>query len=571
MEDFSDDDSFKSACSAVSLSPPHRYAPPCSSPRQSSSAHSANSVCGGGHNESSSLALAESVTSLSASVLFQSAHSNLDQCGGDNVVGACFSGAAAPPAHQDMTERDGKHLSVHESSIASTEQDDKLPHTKSKKSDTNSMVKMESTSSKDSSQSNNEVMQQAPWRERPLQIKQSKSHDDPNSWRLITSRTETSRPNVTSTSFNQDVTCVCIGTERGFRIRTILPPPSGSQTSSTTNMVHQCQIPAGVTLCHMLYGTSLLAIVKTSTPRTLSLVNAWTGESLRDLHFVASVKRVEMNRRILCALAADGGLHVFNLTNLQLIRSIGCNHPSDPARAIEGLNASTAGAFFAVSNVEDELFIVCRCRKRLGWVRVYKIIEQAGIRLAPIGAFDAHNHSIARIAIGGPKGKQTLATASEKGTVIRIFDLGSTFRKLGVLLRGSSLCSMHSIAFNSDATMVASSSSNCTVHVFLLEKANGGSDAPTKKEKDKLKFVRLLPEVVSDQKEGVRSWSKIRLKSTMTLHPLSLAFLPSNQLVVLTNHGTIQRFMFDTVGKAFKVASEDALLEDSNFAYNHRT
>ena len=546
MEDFSDDDSFKSACSAESSSPPDRCAPPCSSPRQSSSAHSANdSVCGGGgHDESSSLALAESVASLSASVLFQSAHSNLDQCGGGSVVGACSSGAAAPPARQDVTERDGKHLSVHESSIACAEQDDKLPQTKSKKSDT---------------------------KERPLQIKQSKSHDDQDSWRLITSRTETFRPNVTSTSFNQDVTCVCVGTERGFRIRTILPPPSGSQTSNTTNLVHQCQIPAGVTLCHMLYGTSLLAIVKTSTPRTLSLVNAWTGESLRDLHFVASVKRVEMNRRILCVLAADGGLHVFNLTNLQLVRSIGCKHPSDPARAIEGLNASTAGAFFTMSNVEDELFIVCRCRKRLGWVRVYKIMEQAGIRLAPIGAFDAHNHSIARIAIGGPKGKQILATASEKGTVIRIFDLGSTFRKLGVLLRGSSPCSMHSIAFNSDASMVASSSSNCTVHVFLLEKANGGSDAPTKKAKDKLKFVRLLPEVVSDQKEGVRSWSKIRLESTMNLHPLSLAFLPSNQLVVLTNHGTIQRFMFDTVGKAFKVASEDALLEDSNFAYNHRT
>ena len=177
MEDFSDDDSFKSACSAVSSSPPHQHAPPCSS-----------SVCGGGgHDESSSLALAESVASLSASVLFQSAHSNLDQCGGGSVVGACSSGAAAPPARQDATERDGKHLSVNESSIACTEQDEKLPQTKSK-----------------SDQSNNEVMQ------RPLQIKQSKSHDDQESWRLITSRTETSRPNVTSTSFNQDVTCVCI-------------------------------------------------------------------------------------------------------------------------------------------------------------------------------------------------------------------------------------------------------------------------------------------------------------------------------------------------------------------------
>ena len=322
----------------------------------------------------------------------------------------------------------------------------------------------------------------------------------------------------------------------------------------------------------MLYGTSLLAIVNTATPRTLSLVNAWTGEVLRDLHFVASVQRVEMNRKIFCVLAADGQLHVFNLATLQLIKSIGVIHPSDPARGIEGPNASTAGAFFAISNVEDELFVVCRCRKRLGWVRVYRITEQMGIRLAPIGPFDAHNHSISRIAIGGPKGKQKLATASEKGTVIRIFGLGSKFGKLDVLLRGSSPCAMHSIAFNSNASLVAASSSTGTIHVFRLEDGpHTTASIGTTKEKaaHKLKLARLIPEAVSDQRDGKRSFAKIRLKSIIVSQPLSLVFLPSNQLVVLTNEGVIQRFVVDSgQGKPIQVASEDALFEDSNLTYN---
>ena len=522
MEEFSDDDSFKSACSATSIeepSSPHVHAQFSSnSPHQCAvSEHhrdDANSVAdANGHDESSSLA--ESVANLSASALFRSAHSTLDQCGNGSVM----SGKSSAKCDEDGEPRNSK-------------------------------------------------IQNAPPQRLPAkQLSQLRANSDKDSWRLITSRTETSRPTVSSTSFNQDASCVCIGTEKGFRIRTIMPPLGGN-----ANMVHQCQIPAGVALCHMLYRTSLLAIVNSTRPRTLSLVNAWTGEVLRDLHFVASVQRVDLNRKILCVLAADGQLHVFNIATLQLIKSIGVIHPSDPARGIEGPNASTAGAFFAISNVEDELFVACRCRKRLGWVRIYRIAEQMGIRLAPIGAFDAHNHSISRIAIGGPKGKQKLATASEKGTVIRIFGLGSKFGKLDVLLRGSSPCSMHCIAFNFNASLVAASSSTGTIHIFRLEDephTTTSRATSSTKEKEARKLFHLLPEAVSDQRDGKRSFAKIRLKSTISSQPLSLAFLPSNQLVVLTSEGIIQRFVVDSSqDKPIQVASEDALFEDSNLTYN---
>ena len=342
-------------------------------------------------------------------------------------------------------------------------------------------------------------------------------------------------------------------------------------------MVHQCNVPSGVSLCQMLYGTSLVAVVRTSAPRTLSLANAWTGTSLRDLHFVATVKRVEMNRRVLCVLAADGRLHVFNLTTLQLIKSVGVVHPSDPARGIEGANATTAGAFFALSNVEDESFVVCRCRKRLGWVRVYRVTDQGGIRLAPIGSFDAHSHSIARIAIGGGTvGQQKLATASEKGTVIRLFSLGAEPSKLCVLLRGSSPCAMHSIAFSADATRVASSSSTGTVHVFKLddESETHSATAP-KRTRSRLNLSRLLPEIVTDQTGGIRSYAKIRATAEFaSKKPLSVAFMPNSniitdRIVVLSQQGLLHRYDIDARGKVRQVASEDALLEEGNVEYNH--
>jgi len=61
-----------------------------------------------------------------------------------------------------------------------------------------------------------------------------------------------------------------------------------------------------------------------------------------------------------------------------------------------------------------------------------------------------------------------LATASDKGTLIRIFDSGSG-KLLSELRRGTQAATIYSINFSSDSSLVCVSSSHGTIHIFATE------------------------------------------------------------------------------------------------------
>lgn len=70
-----------------------------------------------------------------------------------------------------------------------------------------------------------------------------------------------------------------------------------------------------------------------------------------------------------------------------------------------------------------------------------------------------------------------LATASDKGTLIRIFDTESG-QLQQELRRGADRAEIYSVAFSPNSQFLACSSDKCTVHVFALS-ANGPVDTTT--------------------------------------------------------------------------------------------
>lgn len=61
-----------------------------------------------------------------------------------------------------------------------------------------------------------------------------------------------------------------------------------------------------------------------------------------------------------------------------------------------------------------------------------------------------------------------LATASERGTLIRIFDT-TTMKKVAELRRGTNQANIYCINFNHDSTRIVVSSDHGTIHIFNLE------------------------------------------------------------------------------------------------------
>jgi hypothetical protein len=228
---------------------------------------------------------------------------------------------------------------------------------------------------------------------------------------------------------------------------------------------------------------------------------------------------VELQRKVLAAMTVDLRLHVFHLTvsgasdttalRPTLIVTLNIMHPSDsPRNVTRGMDGFNAGSYFDLSPNEDQPYLICKSfNGSPGTVRVYdptivKELANVGSCNASIGSgsapstasswdkydsppevnkvkrrihfltsINAHDHSVTRMLVGGGRNTQPtyLATASSKGTAIRVFGLPK-----GSLLwewhRGSRPCQIYSISWNGGADRLVTYGSSGTIHVFDWQK-----------------------------------------------------------------------------------------------------
>eukprot|EP01126_Amoeba_proteus_P032497 TRINITY_DN3168_c0_g1_i8.p1 TRINITY_DN3168_c0_g1~~TRINITY_DN3168_c0_g1_i8.p1 ORF type:complete len:178 (-),score=31.79 TRINITY_DN3168_c0_g1_i8:323-856(-) len=79
----------------------------------------------------------------------------------------------------------------------------------------------------------------------------------------------------------------------------------------------------------------------------------------------------------------------------------------------------------------------------------------------------AHSTAITQMVLSTDGRK--LATSSEKGTIIRVFEIDSSWRQIWEFRRGTQAAVIHSLAFNATATQLCLSSSSATIHVYSCE------------------------------------------------------------------------------------------------------
>lgn len=104
------------------------------------------------------------------------------------------------------------------------------------------------------------------------------------------------------------------------------------------------------------------------------------------------------------------------------------------------------------------------------------------VALTATNMIQAHKSAIAALAINSQG--TMLATASDKGTVIRVFSLPDA-KKLGEYRRGSKAARVWSMNFNPAGTLLCVSSDTETVHVYnLMESTGGAAKADRKKPTD---------------------------------------------------------------------------------------
>ena len=91
------------------------------------------------------------------------------------------------------------------------------------------------------------------------------------------------------------------------------------------------------------------------------------------------------------------------------------------------------------------------------------------VNLRAVTMIPAHSSPLAALSFSSSA--TLLATASEKGTVIRVFDI-SNGQRLHEFRRGVKRCvTIYCLSFSIDERFLAASSNTETVHIFLLDES----------------------------------------------------------------------------------------------------
>lgn len=380
---------------------------------------------------------------------------------------------------------------------------------------------------------------------------------------------------VNSISFNQDKDCIGLATSLGYQIQSL---ENNNANKEQKYSVHRVEVDGGIVLVRMLHKSSLIAVVKTKTPRMLSLLHSKQGKVIKELPFTSAIRRMEMNKECLVVLTADAMLHVFVYKNgsIHFVKNISILNENESARMITSKGAATTGAFFDLSThvVAGKSYLVTKSSHSIGLVTVYSISsnEDGPPEMNEISSFKAHNHSLSRIVIGLSSNISTehalIATCSLQGTIIRVFHL-LTGQKLFELHRGSSSCSIFSLVFNQDNSSLVAYGSKGTIHIFLLSEGNKvGADVDSKND---TMISNILSRVRSKQKvdgeNTVKSYAKIRIKGEKPalLSVLSIHRDSENEIVTMCMpSGKLFQYAVESHGKCKPILASNLLLQNQN-------
>ncbi|KAJ2853983.1 Phosphatidylinositol 3,5-bisphosphate-binding protein, partial [Coemansia erecta] len=171
----------------------------------------------------------------------------------------------------------------------------------------------------------------------------------------------------------------------------------------------------------------------------------------------------------------------------------------------------------------------------------------AAVHPTNINIIAAHATAISALAVS-PDGSM-VASASEKGTLIRIFDTMSG-RLLNELRRGVDRADIYSIAFSPDNTKLCVSSDKGTVHIFNLDpkqavtgqqSASNAAASAAGNRHSNLKFMKdLLPKYFSSE------WSFAHFRVANEVRCICGFGSERNSVIVLCADGTAQKYSFDS-------------------------
>ncbi|XP_037905355.1 WD repeat domain phosphoinositide-interacting protein 2 isoform X4 [Hermetia illucens] len=206
-----------------------------------------------------------------------------------------------------------------------------------------------------------------------------------------------------------------------------------------------------IKLIERLFESSLVAVVTATSPRKLKVCHFKRQSEICNYSYSNTILAIKLNRDRL-VVCLEESLYIHNIQDMKVVHTIR-DTPTNPS------------GLCALSSSSDHCYLAYPGSVASGEVQIFDAIN-----LQAKTMIEAHNSSLYAIAFNS-SGTQ-IATASEKGTVIRVF---STIdgKKLYEFRRGMKRCvKIASLSFSTCSDYLVCSSNTETVHIFKLDKAS---------------------------------------------------------------------------------------------------
>ncbi|XP_040496284.1 WD repeat domain phosphoinositide-interacting protein 1 isoform X2 [Ursus maritimus] len=242
-------------------------------------------------------------------------------------------------------------------------------------------------------------------------------------------------------SFNQDCTSLAIGTKAGYKLFSL-------SSVEQLDQVHGSNEIPDVYIVERLFSSSLVVVVSHTKPRQMNVYHFKKGTEICNYSYSSNILSIRLNRqRLLVCL--EEAIYIHNIKDMKLLKTI-LDVPANPT-GLCALSINHSNSYVAYP----------------GSLTTGEIVLYDGHSLKTVCTIAAHEGTLAAITFNASGSK--LASASEKGTVIRVFSVPDG-QKLYEFRRGMKrYVTISSLVFSMDSQFLCASSNTETVHIFKLE------------------------------------------------------------------------------------------------------
>jgi autophagy-related protein 18 len=239
----------------------------------------------------------------------------------------------------------------------------------------------------------------------------------------------------------------------------------------------------------MLFSTSLVALVL--SPRRLQIKNTKRDSIICELTFPTTILAVRLNRKRLVVVLEDQ-MYLYDIQDMKLLYTI---ETSPNPMAICALSPSSENCYLAYplprKSAESSFAPPSHAPPNSTHIAPTsgEVMIFDTMKLEAINVVEAHKSPLSCMAFNNDGTR--LATASDKGTIIRVFSVPDA-GKLYQFRRGSMPARIFSMAFNIASTLLCVSSATETVHIFKLTSGSGRPQSPPSSPSKNLSHSRSM-------------------------------------------------------------------------------